>query len=106
MPERKQSESARAFEAAVAEELRALMSRRRVTQAELVRQFGYNQSWLSKRMNGSVPWDTWDLVNVCDYLSATGPTRVDYAELVATAKQRALQEGLSGSGVQAARTGS
>jgi hypothetical protein len=84
MPERVRQPEGPAFEAALAEELRAIMARKQISQAEIGREYGWKQPFLSKRLAGRIPWDTLDLVKVCDYLD------VDMGAVVAVAKQRAL----------------
>lgn len=52
---------------AIAEEVRALMGRRRVTQEKLAAAIGMSQPSLSKRLFGVVPWTIDDLEAIADY---------------------------------------
>lgn len=55
----------------VAEEIRALMGRRRVSQAQLARRIGKTEMWVSLRLRGKQPIDLNDLELVADALQAT-----------------------------------
>jgi transcriptional regulator with XRE-family HTH domain len=52
----------------VAEEVRALMARRRMTGAELARRLGVSQMWISYRLNGRQPIDLDDLERIARVL--------------------------------------
>jgi transcriptional regulator with XRE-family HTH domain len=48
----------------VAEEIRALLGRRRMTQAELARRLGTSGAWLNYRLTGKQPIDVNDLAEI------------------------------------------
>jgi transcriptional regulator with XRE-family HTH domain len=48
----------------VAEEIRAMMGRKRVNQAGLARQLGVSQPWVSDRLRGNTPIDLTDLERI------------------------------------------
>ena len=62
--------------------MRAALGRARIQQKDIASKLGYRQNWLSKRFSGDVPGGLDELVAVCEYLSANGPVRVQWAELV------------------------
>lgn len=49
---------------AVAEELRALMARRRITVASVAKDLGWGQMYLSRRLNGQVPFSVGELIGL------------------------------------------
>jgi transcriptional regulator with XRE-family HTH domain len=53
----------------VAEELRALLARRKVTPTELGRKLGRSQTWVWRRLEGEVAFDLNDLEVIADALS-------------------------------------
>lgn len=63
---------------AVAEEVRAAMARRRITQAALGRILGLGQSAISRRLSGDVPFDVVEINRIAE---ATG---VDASLLIRT----------------------
>ena len=52
----------------VAEEVRALMARRRMTGAEMARRLNVSQMWISYRLNGRQPIDLDDLEKIARIL--------------------------------------
>jgi transcriptional regulator with XRE-family HTH domain len=70
--------------AQVAEEIRALMARRRIRQSQLAREIGENDQWVSVRLNGRQAIDLNDLqriaealdVSPADLLTATGTATI------------------------------
>lgn len=54
--------------AGVAEEVRSLMGRRKVTGAQLAKRLGVSAAWVSYRINGLVPPNTDDLERIADAL--------------------------------------
>lgn len=52
----------------VAEELRALLARRKVTPTELGRKLGRSQTWVWRRLEGEVAFDLNDLEAIADVL--------------------------------------
>jgi len=54
--------------ARVAEEIRALMARKRITGAALARMLDVSQMWVSYRLNGRQPIDLNDLARIADAL--------------------------------------
>lgn len=52
----------------VAEEIRALMGRRKVTGARIARELGVSAMWVSDRINGKQPIDLNDLERIADVL--------------------------------------
>jgi transcriptional regulator with XRE-family HTH domain len=52
----------------VAEEVRALMARRRITGAEMARRLDVSQMWISYRLNGRQPIDLNDLEKIARVL--------------------------------------
>lgn len=71
-----------AFTAAVAEELRAQMARKRVSGRELARRVHVSAQWMSQRTRGVVPMDTNDMEMLAAALGIT------LTELLADAAQR------------------
>lgn len=53
----------------IAEEIRALMGRRRVSQKQLGEFLGYTQGTMSKRLNGSKSWTIDELDAIAGYFS-------------------------------------
>lgn len=53
----------------VAEEIRALMARRRVKQSQLARALGVSEQWVSLRLRGVQPIDLNDLQRIAAFLS-------------------------------------
>jgi transcriptional regulator with XRE-family HTH domain len=53
----------------VAEEIRALMARRKVSGRELAGQLGVSPSWISYRLSGKQPIDVNDLLRIANALS-------------------------------------
>lgn len=74
-----------AYRLALAAELRAELARQRKQQSELLRAFGWEKNWLSKRMNGQVDWSQGDFMNLCDYLG------IDKSVIETAAKKAALR---------------
>lgn len=74
-----------AYEAAIAAEVRAALGRTRAQQKDIAEHYNFGQGWLSKRVNGIVPWGIPELVALCDFLG------IDVAELLANAKREALK---------------
>lgn len=54
----------------VAEEIRALMARRKVSGRELAGQLGVSPSWISYRLSGKQPIDVNDLLRIANALGA------------------------------------
>lgn len=52
----------------VAEEIRAYLGRRRMSQAQLARALGQSQMWVSDRLRGTQPIDLNDLQRIADVL--------------------------------------
>jgi len=52
----------------VAEEIRGLLGKRRVSQAELARQLGQSQMWVSDRLRGAQPLDLNDVERIAGVL--------------------------------------
>jgi len=81
-PERPQS-PATPLRAAVAEEVRALLGRRRMTAIELARRIGKSHTYVGRRLNGETAFDLDDLeriavilsVSVTDLLPGRAPDR-------------------------------
>lgn len=48
----------------IATEVKVWMARRRMTQAELGRAAGHDQTWISKRLSGKVPMTVEDLLDL------------------------------------------
>jgi transcriptional regulator with XRE-family HTH domain len=55
----------------VAEEIRAMMARRRISGRELARKLGVSQSWVSYRLTGIQPIDLNDLQRIAEALDVT-----------------------------------
>lgn len=70
-----------AFRAALAAEVRSLVSRRGVKQTALLPVLGIGQNALSERMNGKTEWKATELIDLCDFLD------VDLSGVLAAAKQ-------------------
>ena len=51
----------------IAEEIRVLMARRRITQGDLAELLGVSRPTLSSRMNGRVPWTVDELEALANY---------------------------------------
>lgn len=79
-----------AYRAALAEEMRSILSRRRMPYKELADAFGWGKNKIGNLMNGQTRWDSLELINVCDYLSDHGAP-VDVAEVLGAAKRRAYR---------------
>jgi len=69
-------DDARPLTERVAEEVRALMGRRNVTQMQLVEVLRVSQTGISRRLRGLIPFDANELGELADYFE------VDAAELV------------------------
>ncbi len=54
--------------AMVAEEIRALLARRRVKQSQLARHLGVSEQWVSVRLRGVQPIDLNDLARIAEFL--------------------------------------
>jgi transcriptional regulator with XRE-family HTH domain len=67
----------------VAEELRALMARGRVTQAQLAARLGVGPMYVSRRLSGATPLSVDDLFGIC------GALDVEPSELLAAARRPA-----------------
>lgn len=52
----------------VAEEVRVLLARRRLSASELARQIGVTQPYISRRLTGDTPFDVDDLERIADAL--------------------------------------
>lgn len=70
----------------VAEELRVLLARRRMSGAELARRTGIKQSTMSRRMTGETPFDTNDLEAIAGVLG------IDVADLFPRREKEANQD--------------
>jgi transcriptional regulator with XRE-family HTH domain len=70
----------------VAEEIRAWMGRRKLSQAELARQLGVSKMWVSYRLNGTQPIDLNDLDRIARILG------VGVADLLPPDVRRAAQD--------------
>lgn len=95
MPEqqrRRHTPESAAFYAALAAEMRAALGRARIQQKDIASKLGYRQNWLSKRFSGDVPWGLDELVAVSEYLSANGPVKVHWAEVVDAAGRNARHQ--------------
>lgn len=57
--------------ARVAEEIRAMMGRRRVTGATIARELGVSQAWVSNRLSGQQAIDLNELERIADVLQVT-----------------------------------
>ena len=53
----------------IATEVKVWMARRRMTQAELGRAAGHDQTWISKRLSGKVPMTVEDLLDLAGALN-------------------------------------
>jgi len=70
----------------IATEVKVWMARRRLTQAELGRAAGHDQTWVSKRLSGKVPMTVEDLldlayaldVRVADFLRVDDGASINY----------------------------
>ena len=67
----------------VAEEVRSIMARRRITGAELARRMDRPQSNVARRLTGEIAWDVNDLSLVAEALE------VDIRDLVEPLRSRA-----------------
>lgn len=70
---------------ATAEEVRALMARRRITQRQLSADLGWSAPYLSRRVTGETEFSVYELITVCLALDAD-PVDV----LTVVARPRAL----------------
>lgn len=61
---------------AVAEEVRVLLARRRISVVQLAKLMGVSQPYLSRRINGTVAFDMDDLERIADTLN------IDFADLL------------------------
>ena len=87
---RRQTAESAAFYAALAAEMRAALGRANVQQKDIAAKLDYRRpNYLSKRFNGDVPWKLDEVIAVCEYLSAYGPVRVRWTEVVDTAWRNA-----------------
>src|SRR3982751_926451 len=66
----------------LAEEIRALMGRRRVTGANIAAALGKSQSYVSRRLTGETAFDTDDLEIVCGLLKVDPETLIAAARLL------------------------
>ncbi len=55
----------------VAEEIRALLARRRTRQSQLARQLGVSEQWISVRLRGVQPIDLNDLARIAEALDVS-----------------------------------
>ncbi|WP_165947371.1 helix-turn-helix transcriptional regulator [Micromonospora sp. 15K316] len=55
----------------VAEELRVLLARRRMSASHLARKLGMTQSYLARRMSGDTAFDVDDLARIAEVLGVT-----------------------------------
>lgn len=76
-----------AYNHAIAAEVRAVMARERIQQKELYETFGWDRSYLGKRMSGQVGFSIPDLTKICDYLG------VDMGALIGRAKRLTREAG-------------
>lgn len=53
----------------IATEIKVWMARRRMTQAELAKAVGHDQTWVSKRLSGKIPLDVEDVLALADALN-------------------------------------
>jgi transcriptional regulator with XRE-family HTH domain len=72
----------------VAEEIRAMLGRKRVTGRELARRLGVSQPWVSQRLTGHMDISLNDLQRIADALD------LDFAELLPTPARRTLNKTL------------
>ena len=69
---------------AVATEIRVLLLRRNMNQAQLAERMGVNEVWVSRRLRGAQQLDLNDLQRIADVLDvaiAHGMTDTDYSRL-------------------------
>lgn len=74
----------------VAEEVRVLLARRKISASELARRMGVTQPYISRRLNGETAMDVDDLQSIADVLAvevADLLPRPDSGRLVTTAGQ-------------------
>lgn len=74
----------------VAEEIRALMGRRRMTQAQLARGIGKTEMWVSLRLRGRQPIDLNDLALIAGALDAKIPDLLPQSLRAATGQNLPL----------------
>lgn len=70
----------------VAEEVRAIMGRRRKTGAALARQLGVSQMWVSDRLRGVQPFDLGDLERIA------GVLEVEVADLLPRSVRQSMHD--------------
>lgn len=75
----------RIMQAAIADEVRALIARRRISGSDIARRMNVEQTWLSRRITGQVPWSVPELMLVLGIMNE------DIAKVLA-AGQVALDE--------------
>lgn len=75
----------------VAEEIRALMARRKVSGRELSTKLGVSPSWISYRLSGKQPIDVNDLLRIANALGAGVHELLPSPELAARAVDPAVQ---------------
>ena len=73
-----------AYNQAVADEVRAVLARKRIQRKDVAAEFGWSRNFINKRVAGEVSWGIPDLTALCDFLG------VDVAELLGAAKKAAL----------------
>ena len=74
-----------ALNRAIAEEVRSLLARRRISQKALQDDLGWSRARVNRLVRGEQAWGILELLAVCDYLD------VDLAVLLSTAKAAAVQ---------------
>ena len=74
-----------ALNAAIAEEVRSLLARRRISQKQIQDDLGWSRARVNRLVHGEQTWGPADLLALCDYL------QVDLSVLLSTAKANAAQ---------------
>ena len=70
----------------VAEEVRALMARRKISGARIARELGVSDAWISYRLSGKQPFDLNDIERIAAILEVDAIDLVASAGAVATAR--------------------
>jgi transcriptional regulator with XRE-family HTH domain len=73
------------FRAALADELRVLLVRKKMTQRVVAQRFGWHENAVSKRLSGEVRWDVYDLLALCYMLGTDIGTVTEAARRAAAA---------------------
>lgn len=76
-----------AFNLAIAAEVRGLLARRQITQAQAREHLDMSPNAISRRWSGETPWSTAELLTLCDWLE------IDAADVMGAAK-RAARDGV------------